>query len=113
VQPLIGVVPASFASKNEEYAIHEGWPTLGWKRGPHQRGGCPSEAVEKRGLKVVSDSFVLVAAIDEALAAQADVLEEIRAVELQAAGAAMGAVTKAMRGEADGARARSGARSGR
>jgi aspartyl-tRNA(Asn)/glutamyl-tRNA(Gln) amidotransferase subunit B len=68
--------------------------------------GRPSEVVEKRGLKVVSDDGALIAAIDEALAAQPDVLEKIRDGKVQAAGAVIGAVMKAMRGQADAARVR-------
>jgi aspartyl-tRNA(Asn)/glutamyl-tRNA(Gln) amidotransferase subunit B len=68
--------------------------------------GWPSEVVEARGLKVVSDDGALLAAIDEALAAQPDVLEKIRDGKVQAAGAIIGAVMKAMRGSADGARVR-------
>ena len=62
--------------------------------------------VEKRGLKVVSDDGALIAAIDTALAAQPDVLAKIRDGKVQAAGAVIGAVMKAMRGQADAARVR-------
>jgi len=68
--------------------------------------GSPSEVVESRGLKVVSDDTALIAAIDEALAAQPDVLEKIRDGKVQAAGAVIGAVMKAMKGTADAARVR-------
>jgi aspartyl-tRNA(Asn)/glutamyl-tRNA(Gln) amidotransferase subunit B len=68
--------------------------------------GAPHEVVEKRGLKVVSDDGPLIAAIDEALAAQPDVLEKIRDGKVQAAGAVIGAVMKAMKGTADAARVR-------
>jgi len=68
--------------------------------------GSPSEVVEARGLKVVSDDGALIAAIDEALAAQPDVLEKIRDGKVQAAGAVIGAVMKAMKGTADAARVR-------
>lgn len=68
--------------------------------------GSPSEVVEKRGLKVVSDDGALIAAIDSALAAQPDVLEKIRDGKVQAAGAVIGAVMKAMHGQADAARVR-------
>jgi aspartyl-tRNA(Asn)/glutamyl-tRNA(Gln) amidotransferase subunit B len=68
--------------------------------------GSPGEVVEKRGLKVVSDDGALVAAIDEALAAQPDVLEKIREGKVQAVGAVIGAVMKAMHGQADAARVR-------
>jgi aspartyl-tRNA(Asn)/glutamyl-tRNA(Gln) amidotransferase subunit B len=68
--------------------------------------GAPHEVVEARGLKVVSDDGALIAAIDEALAAQPDVLAKIRDGKVQAAGAVIGAVMKAMRGSADAARVR-------
>jgi aspartyl-tRNA(Asn)/glutamyl-tRNA(Gln) amidotransferase subunit B len=68
--------------------------------------GTPIEVVAARGLKVVSDDTALLAAIDEALAAQPDVLEKIREGKVQAAGAVIGAVMKAMKGTADAARVR-------
>jgi aspartyl-tRNA(Asn)/glutamyl-tRNA(Gln) amidotransferase subunit B len=68
--------------------------------------GSPEEVVQARGLKVVSDDSALVAAIDEALASQPDVLQKIRDGKVQAAGAVIGAVMKAMRGQADAARVR-------
>jgi len=68
--------------------------------------GSPAEVVESRGLEVVSDDTALIAAIDEALAAQPDVLEKIREGKVQAAGAVIGAVMKAMKGTADAARVR-------
>lgn len=68
--------------------------------------GSPAEVVKSRGLAVVSDDTALLAAIDEALAAQPDVLEKIREGKVQAAGAVIGAVMKAMKGTADAARVR-------
>ncbi|WP_345764312.1 Asp-tRNA(Asn)/Glu-tRNA(Gln) amidotransferase subunit GatB [Diaminobutyricibacter sp. McL0608] len=68
--------------------------------------GTPQEVVDARGLAVVSDDGALIAAIDEALAAQPDVLEKIRDGKVQAAGAVIGAVMKAMKGQADAARVR-------
>ena len=68
--------------------------------------GRPSEVVAARGLAVVSDDGALLAAIDEALAAQPDVLEKLRDGKVQAAGAIIGAVMKAMGGSADAARVR-------
>lgn len=68
--------------------------------------GEPEEVVAKRGLAVVSDEGALIAAIDQALAAQPDVLEKIRDGKVQAAGAVIGAVMQAMRGQADAARVR-------
>jgi aspartyl-tRNA(Asn)/glutamyl-tRNA(Gln) amidotransferase subunit B len=68
--------------------------------------GRPSEVVAARGLAVVSDDGALLAAIDAALAEQPDVLEKLRDGKVQAAGAIIGAVMKAMGGSADAARVR-------
>ncbi|WP_456285480.1 Asp-tRNA(Asn)/Glu-tRNA(Gln) amidotransferase subunit GatB [Microbacterium sp. JZ70] len=68
--------------------------------------GTPQEIVDARGLAVVSDDGALVAAIDDALAAQPDVLAKIKDGKVQAAGAIIGAVMKAMKGQADAARVR-------
>lgn len=68
--------------------------------------GTPQEVVEARGLAVVSDDGALIAAIDEALAAQPDVMAKIQDGKVQAAGAIIGAVMKAMKGQADAARVR-------
>jgi len=68
--------------------------------------GAPAEIVAARGLAIVSDDGALIAAIDEALASQPDVLEKIREGKVQAAGAVIGAVMKAMGGQADAARVR-------
>jgi aspartyl-tRNA(Asn)/glutamyl-tRNA(Gln) amidotransferase subunit B len=68
--------------------------------------GSPEEIVASRGLEVVSDDGALLAAIDNALASQPDVLEKIREGKVQAAGAVIGAVMKAMNGQADAARVR-------
>lgn len=68
--------------------------------------GTPQEVVDARGLAVVSDDGALIAAIDEALAAQPDVMAKIKDGKVQAAGAIIGAVMKAMKGQADAARVR-------
>ncbi|ANZ38237.1 aspartyl/glutamyl-tRNA amidotransferase subunit B [Lentzea guizhouensis] len=68
--------------------------------------GSPDDVVEKRGLKVVSDDSALEKAVDEALAAQPDVAQKIRDGKVQAAGAIVGAVMKATKGQADAARVR-------
>lgn len=68
--------------------------------------GTPQEVVDARGLAVVSDDGALIAAIDEALAAQPDVMAKIQDGKVQAAGAIIGAVMKAMKGQADAARVR-------
>jgi len=68
--------------------------------------GEPDEVVDKRGLKVVSDDSALLAAVDEALAAQPDIADKIRGGKVQAAGAIVGAVMKATKGQADAKRVR-------
>ncbi|SFC98615.1 Asp-tRNA(Asn)/Glu-tRNA(Gln) amidotransferase subunit GatB [Streptomyces aidingensis] len=68
--------------------------------------GGPDEVVERRGLKIVSDEGALGAAVDEAIAANPAVAEKIRGGKVAAAGALVGAVMKATRGQADAARAR-------
>src|SRR3546814_7827786 len=59
----------------------------------------PEDVIEARGLAVVSDDGALLAAIDEALASQPDVLAKIRDGKVQAAGAVIGAVMRAMKGQ--------------
>ena len=68
--------------------------------------GTPVEVIERRGLAVVSDDAALGEAVDAAIAAQPDVADKIRAGKVQAAGALIGSVMKAMRGQADAARVR-------
>ncbi|MCZ2527719.1 Asp-tRNA(Asn)/Glu-tRNA(Gln) amidotransferase subunit GatB [Streptomyces sp. NPDC059506] len=68
--------------------------------------GEPDEVVDKRGLKVVSDEGALGAAVDEAIAANAGIAEKVRSGKVAAAGALVGAVMKATRGQADAARVR-------
>ena len=68
--------------------------------------GDPDHVVATRGLAVVSDDTALIAAVDEALAAQPDVAEKIRGGKIAAAGAIVGAVMKATRGQADAKRVR-------
>jgi len=55
---------------------------------------------------VVSDDGALTAAIDDALAAMPDVADKIRGGKVQAAGAIVGQVMKATRGQADAGRVR-------
>lgn len=68
--------------------------------------GSPTEVVAARGLEVVNDDAALNAAVDDALAANPDVVEKIRGGKVQAAGAIVGAVMKATHGKADAARVR-------
>ncbi len=68
--------------------------------------GSPEEVASARGLEVVSDDGALETAVDEALAAQPDVVAKIRSGNLGPVGAIIGAVMKATRGQADAGRVR-------
>ncbi|MGH3674422.1 MAG: Asp-tRNA(Asn)/Glu-tRNA(Gln) amidotransferase subunit GatB, partial [Mycobacterium sp.] len=68
--------------------------------------GEPDQVIKARGLEVVRDDSLIQAAVDEALAANPDVAEKIRGGKVQAAGAIVGAVMKATKGQADAARVR-------
>ena len=68
--------------------------------------GDVDDVVAGRGLAIVSDDGALLRAIDDALAAQPDVADKIRGGKVQAAGAIVGAVMKATRGQADAAKVR-------
>jgi len=68
--------------------------------------GDPEAVSAARGLEVVSDDGALLAAVDQALADNPDVAEKIRGGKVQAAGAIVGAVMRATRGQADARRVR-------
>lgn len=68
--------------------------------------GEPEQVMNDRGLVVVRDDSLIQAAVDEALAANPDVADKIRAGKVAAAGAIVGAVMKATKGQADAARVR-------
>src|ERR1700754_663878 len=68
--------------------------------------GDPDEVMKARGLELVRDDSLIQAAVDEALASNPDVAEKIRGGKVQAAGAIVGAVMKATKGQADAARVR-------
>jgi aspartyl-tRNA(Asn)/glutamyl-tRNA(Gln) amidotransferase subunit B len=68
--------------------------------------GTPQEVVAARGLAIVSDEGALSAAVENAIAANPDVADKIRAGKHAAAGALIGAVMKQMRGQADAGRVR-------
>jgi aspartyl-tRNA(Asn)/glutamyl-tRNA(Gln) amidotransferase subunit B len=63
--------------------------------------GTPSEIMAARGLEVVSDTGALLAAVDEAIAANPEVAQKVRDGKVAAAGVLVGAVMKATRGQAD------------
>ena len=71
-----------------------------------ETGASVDEVIAERGLKVVSDTGALETAADEAIAANPDVAEKVRAGKLPAVGALVGAVMKATRGQADAAAVR-------
>lgn len=66
----------------------------------------PEQIVAEHGLAMVSDDGALSAAIDDAIATMPDVAEKIKDGKVQAAGALIGTVMKAMQGKADAARVR-------
>ena len=68
--------------------------------------GSPDQVVAARGLAVVTDTSVLSAAIDDAIAANPEVAAKVAAGKVAAVGALVGAVMKATRGQADAAAVR-------
>jgi aspartyl-tRNA(Asn)/glutamyl-tRNA(Gln) amidotransferase subunit B len=68
--------------------------------------GSPLAVADARGLQLVEDDAALSAAVDAVIAANPDVAAKVRDGKVQAAGALIGQVMKAMRGQADAAKAR-------
>jgi aspartyl-tRNA(Asn)/glutamyl-tRNA(Gln) amidotransferase subunit B len=68
--------------------------------------GDVADVITSRGLGIVSDDGALQGAIEQALAEQPDVAEKIRSGKVQAAGAIVGAVMKATKGQADAGKVR-------
>ncbi|SLM99018.1 aspartyl/glutamyl-tRNA(Asn/Gln) amidotransferase subunit B [Brevibacterium sp. Mu109] len=68
--------------------------------------GTPAQVMEADGLQIVEDTGALEAAVDEAIAANPDVVEKIKGGKMQAIGALMGPIMKATRGQADAGTAR-------
>ena len=68
--------------------------------------GTPDDVVAARGLKIVSDSGELDAIVDEVIAANPDVADKIRSGKVAAAGALVGGVMKATKGQADATQAK-------
>jgi aspartyl-tRNA(Asn)/glutamyl-tRNA(Gln) amidotransferase subunit B len=68
--------------------------------------GEPAEVVQSRGLAVVSDDSALADAVAAVIASNPDIAEKVRSGKVQAAGALIGQVMKAMQGKADAARVR-------
>ncbi|MDO5504521.1 MAG: Asp-tRNA(Asn)/Glu-tRNA(Gln) amidotransferase subunit GatB, partial [Actinomycetia bacterium] len=68
--------------------------------------GGPTEVADARGLELVQDSGALEAAVDDVIAANPDIADKIRDGKVQAVGALIGQVMKAMKGQADAGAAR-------
>ncbi|CAN5402855.1 Asp-tRNA(Asn)/Glu-tRNA(Gln) amidotransferase subunit GatB [soil metagenome] len=68
--------------------------------------GTPTQVADAKGLELVHDDGALQAAVDEVIAANPDIADKVRGGKLNAAGALIGQVMKAMRGQADAAKAR-------
>jgi len=68
--------------------------------------GDPDAVIAARGLAVVSDDAALGKAVDAAIAGAPDIAAKVREGKVAAAGPLVGAVMKAMRGQADAARVR-------
>jgi aspartyl-tRNA(Asn)/glutamyl-tRNA(Gln) amidotransferase subunit B len=68
--------------------------------------GSPEDVVAARGLAVVTDTSVLTSAVDEAIAANPEIAAKIADGKVAAAGALVGVVMKATKGQADAASVR-------
>src|SRR5690606_7829651 len=60
--------------------------------------GTPTQVADARGLELVQDTGALEAAVDEVIAANPDIADKIRDGKVQAVGALIGQVMKAMKG---------------
>ena len=99
----LGVEPADVARVVE--LVKEGKLTTKLARqaidGVIEGEGRVDEVVDKRGLEVVRDDGAIEAAVDEALAANPDIVEKYKAGNTKVTGAIVGAVMKATQGKAD------------
>ncbi|WP_462188745.1 MULTISPECIES: Asp-tRNA(Asn)/Glu-tRNA(Gln) amidotransferase subunit GatB [unclassified Frankia] len=68
--------------------------------------GAPDEVIAGRGLAIVADDGALTAAVDAALLGAPDIAEKVRGGKVNAVGPLVGAVMKAMKGQADAATVR-------
>ena len=68
--------------------------------------GTPTEVADARGLELVQDDGALEAAVAKVIDANPDVAQKVRDGKVQAAGALIGQVMKAMKGQADAKRVR-------
>jgi aspartyl-tRNA(Asn)/glutamyl-tRNA(Gln) amidotransferase subunit B len=101
----LGVTPAHVARVCALVASGDLSATLAKEvfAGVVETGADPDTVVAERGLKQVSDEGALGAAVDEAIAANPDIAQKVRDGKVAAAGALVGAVMKAMRGQANAA----------
>ncbi|AIG64269.1 glutamyl-tRNA amidotransferase [Corynebacterium atypicum] len=99
----VGISPAQVARVVE--LVREGKLTTKLARqavdGVIAGEGDVDEVVAARGLEVVRDDGAIEKAVDEALAANPDIVEKYRAGNKKVTGAIVGAVMKATRGKAD------------
>ncbi len=68
--------------------------------------GSPVTVADARGLQLVNDDGALSAAVDAVIAANPDLADKVRDGKVAAAGALIGQVMKAMKGQADAAKVR-------
>jgi aspartyl-tRNA(Asn)/glutamyl-tRNA(Gln) amidotransferase subunit B len=68
-----------------------------------EQGGDPARIVDERGLGSLSDDDGLATIVAQAIAADRDAAEKVRAGNEKAIGALIGAVMRETRGRADGA----------
>ena len=68
--------------------------------------GMPLAVADARGLAVVQDDGALTEAVSTVIAANPDLVDKIRSGKVQAAGALIGQVMKATKGQADAAKVR-------
>ncbi|WP_288797426.1 Asp-tRNA(Asn)/Glu-tRNA(Gln) amidotransferase subunit GatB [uncultured Arsenicicoccus sp.] len=68
--------------------------------------GSPREVADARGLELVQNDSALEAAVNEVLGRNADIVAKIKDGKVQAAGALIGQVMKAMKGQADAGKVR-------
>src|SRR5699024_10411917 len=104
----LGATPADVVESEQPTADN----TINDKTARHISGhiaqgeGRPGEMVTARSLAIVSDDGALTAAVDDAMAANPDVVERIKGGHMQAVDALIGPVMKATKGQADAGRVR-------
>ena len=76
-------------------------PWLGWENGPTERIVRPEKIVEERGLKQVTDTGAIEAAVDEAIANGTAQVEQYKGGNEKVLGWFVGQVMKATQGKAN------------